>query len=83
MQNKQMTEYEALRVLARMEDLAEKKAKIYSRLLTDADLAKTMETLSVRHEERKERLLLLLGEKPSKSKNGAGVYASSEEDERK
>lgn len=73
-------EYEALETMARMEELAEKKTRIYSRLLTDTDLAKAMETLSFRHEERRNRLLLLLGEKPSKSKNEAGRYETNGED---
>ena len=43
-----------LQRLSQLEDLAEKKLKIYSRLLTDTALAKDMETLSARHKKRKE-----------------------------
>ena len=56
--------------LAGLEDLAEKKTKIYSRLLTDMDLAKDMETLSARHAERKQALLVLTGVKVKKTKSG-------------
>jgi hypothetical protein len=53
-----------LETLIKLEDIAEKKTKIYSRLLTDPSLAKEMEELSLRHEKRKEKLeSLLLGEK--------------------
>ena len=45
-----------LNVMSEMEDLAEKKAKIYSRLLTDAELAQEMEALSNRHKQRKQTL---------------------------
>ncbi len=61
--------------LAGLEDLAEKKTKIYSRLLTEVGLAKDMETLSARHAERKQALLVLTGEKTKKSekpKDGNG-----------
>ncbi len=40
-----------------LEDLLEKKTKIYSRLLTDPFLAEEMELLSVRHAERKKKWL--------------------------
>lgn len=52
--------------LAKREDLAEKKAKIYSRLLTEVSLAKEMETLAVRHANRKEELLAFAGKKGDK-----------------
>jgi hypothetical protein len=39
------------------EDLAEKKAKIYARLLIDPFLAEEMEFLAVRHSDRKQRLM--------------------------
>ncbi len=73
-------EYDLLRTLAALESLAEKKTKIYSRLLTDAALAQNMEALSVAHEERKNALLFLAGEKVPKNKNEAGRYATSGED---
>ncbi len=64
-------EKKALERLMSVEDLAEKKAKIYSRLLTDAALAQDMGTLAVRHEKRKETLQgLALGKIPKKKKNG-------------
>ena len=69
--------------LLTIEDLAEKKAKIYSRLLMDATLAKDMEELSLRHEKRKEALMLLLGEKPKKKKNGQGMSAMNGGEEEK
>ena len=52
--------------LAQKEDLAEKKAKIYSRLLTEVNLATEMETLAVRHAERKQTLLKFAGKKGEK-----------------
>ena len=60
--------------LAEWEEIVEKKAKIYSRLLTDAVLAKTMEEVSLRHEERKARLLTLAYGKPPKKQNEQGRY---------
>ena len=55
----QSYEEDALQKLANIEDLAEKKLKIYSRLLINPALAKEMETLSMQHEKRKEALLAL------------------------
>ena len=49
-------ETQMLSTLAEIEDLAEKKTKIYSRLLTEQLLAKKMEELSSRHTMRKEQL---------------------------
>lgn len=51
------------RSIAEIEDLAEKKAKIYSRLLTETNLAEQMETLAVRHANRKQTLLAYAGVK--------------------
>ncbi len=62
-----------LKRLAELEDLAEKKAKIYSRLLTDASLSKEMEGLSMRHEKRKEELLALFGGKEVEKSSDKGV----------
>lgn len=73
----------ALQTLVSVEDLAEKKIKIYSRLLMDATLAKDMEEFSLRHEKRKETILLLLGEKPKKKKNGQGMSAMNGGEEEK
>ena len=61
-------EYVALKSLVAVEDLAEKKIRIFSRILMDATLAKEMETLAQRHEQRKETLLSRLGEKNKKEK---------------
>ena len=58
--------------LVEREDVLEKKVKIYSRLLTDPALAKTMEALSLRHEKRKNRLTALAVGKPLKKKNAKG-----------
>lgn len=58
-----------LQELMELEDLAEKKARIYSRLLVEPTLAKEMEELATRHEERKERIFLLLYGK-NKKKEG-------------
>ena len=58
--------------LISLEDLAEKKTKIYSRLLTDVTLAKEMEALSLRHEKRKEKMVQLLCGTNAKKKNGRG-----------
>lgn len=69
-------ETELLKTLVEIEDLAEKKTKIYARLLMDVSIAKKMEELSLRHENRKETLYkLLYGEckKGSKNKNGRGM----------
>ena len=55
-----------LTALLSLEDLAEKKTKIYSRLLTDAALAKDMESLAERHASRKAAIESLLGGKVQK-----------------
>ena len=57
-----------LEVLIKMEELLEKKAKIYSRLLISPSLAKEMEGLSVRHGERKKELRALAMERQPKEK---------------
>lgn len=59
-------EKRALEALLGLEDLAEKKIKIFSRLLMDTGIAKQMEELSLRHEKRKEELAIFLGQKPKK-----------------
>ena len=69
--------------LCQAEDLAEKKTKIYSRLLTDATLAKEMEELSFRHEQRKERLMALVNGKAVKKKNGQGRYEMNQTEDEK
>ena len=67
MQNSLEREKDVLEKLKRLEDLAEKKTKIFSRLLMDAALAQDLESLSARHETRKQALCLLLGEKSDKA----------------
>ncbi len=54
-------EYELMTMLAEAEDLSVKKARVYSRLLTDTALAEDMEALAIRHEERKKALKKLIG----------------------
>ena len=53
--------------LKTLEDLADKKIRIFSRLLMDAELAKQLEVLSFRHEKRKLSIAVLLGEKVQKT----------------
>lgn len=71
-EEKQVRETELLKTLSSLEDLAEKKTKIYSRLLTEPALARDMERLSARHKERREALEKLAFGKPLKKKNGQG-----------
>lgn len=53
-----------LQELLTIEDLAEKKAKIYSRLLMDVEKAQDMEGLSARHAARKTEIeKMLFGDK--------------------
>ncbi len=76
-------EREYLQGLIELEDLAEKKTKIYSRLLIDARLAGKMEELSFSHAKRRERLeKLLYGEPLSKAKKG-GMSATNGGNEEK
>ncbi len=73
-------ENEYLKNLIELEDLAEKKTKIYSRLLIDSALAGKMEELSLRHKERRESLEKLLYGKATKGKasaNEGGRYATN------
>ncbi len=65
-QEEREEEKRALETLLVLEDLAEKKIKIFSRLLMDTALAKQMEELSLRHEQSKEELAVFLGRKPKK-----------------
>lgn len=67
-------EKEILKDLCGLEDLAGKKAMIYSRLLMDAGLAEDMEALASRHEKRKAALEgLLYGKSKNKQNEGAGT----------
>lgn len=80
-ENKELErEKESLKTLMTVEDLVEKKAKIHSRLLMDAALAKDMEELSLRHEKRKETLSALALGKTPKKKNGQGMSETNGED---
>ncbi len=65
-------ENEYLKNLIELEDLAEKKTKIYSRLLIDAALAGKMEELSARHKQRRESLEKLLYGKVKKASGNEG-----------
>ena len=64
--------------LRQMEDLASKKAGIYSRLLIDARLAQKMEDLEKRHKEREKALQALLTGKPQKEKAEGQVRGEQE-----
>ncbi len=77
----QEREKEILKKLLKLEDLAEKKSKIYARLLTDMGLAEEMSALSLRHEKRKEALTELAFGKTKKKKNDGGMSAMNEEKE--
>ncbi|MBR4942520.1 MAG: hypothetical protein IKZ28_00675 [Clostridia bacterium] len=61
-----------LETLMQLEELLEKKTKIYSRLLLSPALAKKMEELSILHGQRREELYLLSTGKSSKKKMGEG-----------
>ncbi|MBE7068201.1 MAG: hypothetical protein E7381_02760 [Clostridiales bacterium] len=74
-------EEQALESLLSLEDLAEKKMKIFSRILMDASVAKDMESLSLRHEHRKEELAVLLGKKRKSKKSDLNSQAEEEKDE--
>lgn len=75
-------ETELIRTLAEVEDLAEKKAKIYSRLLTEQTLAEEMKKLSARHAERRARLEALAfgkAKKADKGQDGSKTNEGSDE----
>ena len=59
-------ETEILEELIKMEDLAKKKARIYSRLLIEPALASEMENRAKRHETRRAQLEQLLCGKKEK-----------------
>ena len=73
-------EKEYLEKLIELEDLAEKKTKIYSRLLTEPYLAKELEKLSLRHEKRREQLELLLYGKIQKEGGRSALSEKGEEE---
>ena len=71
-----------LKRLAGLEDLVEKKVKIYSRLLMDAALAEDMETLASRHAKRKTTLeCLAQGKTKQAEKRKKEVETDSEKGE--
>ena len=74
MKENKESERQALKSVARLEEIAGKKAGIYSRLLTDPTLAKTMESLEKRHQNRKETILNLLQEKTEEEANARDRY---------
>lgn len=76
-------ETELIKTLAEIEDLAEKKTKIYSRLLTEQALAKEMESLSARHTARRERLEKLAFGKAKKADKGQDVSKTNGENGQK
>ncbi len=53
---------QAIKELEKLERLAQRKASVYGRVLTDVELAETMKQLACLHGERAERLSALLGE---------------------
>lgn len=80
-ENQKEEEKKALKELCGIEDLLEKKTRIYSRLLTDTALAKDLEGLSKRHKERYQTLSALISGKTPKNKKGGGMSASNSEEE--
>ena len=64
MQDVREKEAATLQKLRKMEELAQKKISIFSRILMDVALAQDLEALATRHSERKETLSALLGETP-------------------
>ena len=71
-----------LKRLVGLEDLVEKKVKIYSRLLMDAALAEDMKTLASRHAKRKTTLeCLAQGKTKQAEKRKKEVETNSEQGE--
>ena len=70
-------EKELLSALYKAEDLAEKKARIYSKLLTEIPLAQEMEELADRHATRKQLLYSLLT--GGNSQKDGGMSATNEQ----
>ena len=71
------SETEQLENLLQMEELAAKKAGIYSRLLIDARLAQKMEGIEKGHKERAKAIENLLYVRPKKQKAGEQVRGES------
>lgn len=57
-------EEKTLQELCLMEEIAEKKANVYARLLIEPSLSKEMEELALRHQERRAALERLLYGEP-------------------
>ena len=74
---------QSLKDLKKLEILAQRKACVYSRTLTDVQLAKMMQELAELHIERAEKLSQLLGEeckeKVEVEENEAGKTGSDSE----
>jgi hypothetical protein len=81
LENNAEREKQAIEKMLQLEDLAEKKAKIYARLLTDNALADDMNALSLRHEKRKEILTALAYGKCKKNQKDGGMSAANGEKE--
>ena len=62
--------------LLEREDLAEKKTKIYARLLTDSAVVKRLQEVVESHQKRKETLSAFLG---MERRNEGGMYENKEE----
>lgn len=69
-------EKSALFALLEREDLAEKKTRIYARLLTDAAVVKTLQEVADSHRKSRETLSAFLG---LKIENDGGRYVDKEE----
>jgi hypothetical protein len=65
--------------LIRMEEIAQKKTKIYSRLLIDPALAGDMESLSMRHQKRREKLTALLNGEMKNADSGQNMQENGQE----
>ena len=81
LQTENEVEKEALKGIVSVLNIAEKKARIYSRLLTEVSLAKAMEELACKHEKQKEELQTLLygkAKKSTKKQNGDSMDGGNE-----
>lgn len=68
-------EREALKRLIRLEGLAQRKAEIYSKLLTDQELSTSFFEAAQRHARRKQMLERLLGEEDAGGEKNEQVEA--------
>ncbi len=69
-------EKSVLATLIEREDLAEKKTRIYARLLTDSAVVKTLQEVADSHRKNGETLAVFLGAKPQKD---GGMVEDKEE----